>query len=222
MLNKQLVPEMTGVRLKDKYVFKRTNIKTTGRFSIFMDRDGVLIKDKHYLASASQVELHEGVIELFKSLAERSITAVVITNQSGIGRGLFDWKEYEQVTAEMMKQLNYPSCLLGIYANGYLPGKEEEADHWRKPGPGMLIQAAEDFGINLNTSQIVGDRLSDIVAGARAGIMTAYHVKTGHGETEREQVRNMSKGKWLNAYDCETPCIKLLGSVSELLHYIKD
>ena len=52
--------------------------------------------------------------------------------------------------------------------------------------------------------------------------MTAYHVKTGHGETEREQVRNMSERKWLNAYDCETPCIKLLGSVSELLHYIKD
>ena len=218
----EIVPEMTGVRLKDKYMFKRTNIKTTGKFSIFMDRDGVLIKDKHYLSSASQVELHEGVIELFEFMIERNITAVVVTNQSGIGRGFFDWKQYEQVTAEMMKQLNFPSCLLGIYANSYLPGKEEGSDHWRKPRPGMLIQAAKDFGINLTAAQIVGDRLSDIVAGARAGIMTAYHVKTGHGETEREEVRNMSKGKWLNTYDCEIPCIKLLGSVSELLNYIKD
>ncbi len=111
----------------------------------------------------------------------------MVTNQSGISRGFYSWQQYEMVTEKMVNELAKIDALpTAIYANGYGPSDGEKS--WRKPNPGMLFEASKDLGINLRESTIIGDRLSDLEAGANAGITKLVHVLTGHGIKERAQV----------------------------------
>jgi len=159
--------------------------------ALFLDRDGVIIKDMHHIADESLVRLHTGAKGLISQATANGFPVVVITNQSGIARGYFDWQKYELITDRMIHLLG-PNCQIsGIYANGY--GPEAPKDSWRKPSPAMLIAAAQDLNLDLGHSIMVGDRLTDIVAGARAGVRSLVHVKTGHGETERHKVARWSQ-----------------------------
>ncbi len=111
---------------------------------------------------------------------------VVITNQSGIGRGYFNWGAYEAVTERLIELLGPSAPLAAVYANGH--GPEPPPNSWRKPSPAMLKAAATDLRLDLHRSLLVGDRLSDLQAGARAGLSWLAHVCTGHGEQERSAV----------------------------------
>ena len=119
---------------------------------------------------------------------------VVITNQSGIARGHFDWKAYEQVTDLQLELLGSSAPMAVIYANGN--GPLAASTSWRKPSPAMLQAAAADLQLDLNRSLLVGDRLSDLEAGERAGLA---HVKTGHGQRERTAIKRWSSQKQLQA-----------------------
>lgn len=155
--------------------------------ALFLDRDGVLIVDNHYLSDPQKVEILPGADELLKLASARGWAVVIITNQSGISRGFFDWNAYEAVTESMLMKFNACAAIKGIYANGY--GPCEGSRSWRKPNPGMIWQAASDLNIDLQNSILVGDRLSDICAGLNAGIPTLVHVQTGHGAEERSSVK---------------------------------
>ena len=154
--------------------------------AIFLDRDGVIIEDFHYLCDPDKVRLCLGARRLIKEASHHDIPVVVVTNQSGIGRGYFQWHDYELVNERMQELLGTAAPLAAIYANGY--GPDSSVNSWRKPSPQMLLQAAIDLNLDLKSSIIVGDRLTDLQAGASAGLAFAFHVLTGHGSNDRNSV----------------------------------
>jgi D-glycero-D-manno-heptose 1,7-bisphosphate phosphatase len=159
--------------------------------AIFLDRDGVLIEDKHYICNPDDVKLCHGAKKLLEQAKNNQWPVVVITNQSGIARGLFDWDDYESVTQRLLQLLGPENLISAIYANGN--GPNAPFSSWRKPSPGMLLAAAKDLNIDLSRSILVGDRLTDLQAGASAGLPLLIHVLTGHGKEERAAVKSWGK-----------------------------
>jgi len=163
--------------------------------ALFLDRDGVLIEDKHYLSDPNEVVLCLGVKMILKEAKKRKCPVVVITNQSGIARRHFDWQAYQQVTDRLLELLDSNNSLAAIYANGY--GPNAPVDSWRKPSPAMLLAAAADLNIDLSRSLLIGDRLSDLKAGASAGLPWLGHVLTGHGSKERPAIKQWASQRKL-------------------------
>ena len=161
------------------------------RPALFLDRDGVLIEDKHYICDPEDVQLCAGAINLLAQAKSNQWPVVVVTNQSGISRGLFDWNDYESVTQRLLHLLGPKIPLSAIYANGH--GPNANLNSWRKPSPGMFLAAAKDLNIDLSRSILVGDRLTDLQAGASAGLPLLIHVLTGHGKEERTAVESWGK-----------------------------
>ena len=154
--------------------------------ALFLDRDGVVIEDKHHLCDPELVELCRGAEKLIRTAKSKGHAVVLVTNQSGISRGFFSWDDYNRVTEKMLKLLGVKAEPTAIYANGYGPDQNQQT--WRKPNPGMLLEAANDLGVDLTQSTMIGDRLSDLKAGANAGLSELIHVLTGHGHKERPQI----------------------------------
>ena len=165
--------------------------------AIFLDRDGVIIKDMHYIRDSKDVELLQGIKKLLLISHELGWLNIVITNQSGIARGLFKWQDYEKVTFKMIEMLGTTFLIDAIYANSLEPCDNLPKDSWRKPNPNMLMQASFDFDINLKDSILIGDRLTDLLAGHNAGLQKFVHVLTGHGVEEKKYI----KEKFLNNYE---------------------
>ena len=159
--------------------------------ALFLDRDGVLIEDKHYLCNPDDVQLCVGAKNLLEQAKNNQWQVVIITNQSGIDRGFFDWPAYELVTARLLQLLGSEILISAIYANGH--GPNAPLISWRKPSPGMLLAAAKDLNIDLSRSILVGDRLTDLQAGASAGLPLLIHVLTGHGKEERAAIESWGK-----------------------------
>jgi D-glycero-D-manno-heptose 1,7-bisphosphate phosphatase len=158
------------------------------RPAIFLDRDGVLIEDVHYLASPEQVRLIPGSAEAVAALNRAGWPVVVVTNQAGVGKGLFPLASVGDVHAHLASQLaTFGATVEGFYFCPHHPEAEVEAYRvrceCRKPRPGMLRQAAAELGIDLGRSWMVGDRVSDLAAGAAAGCRTIL-VRTGYGVTQ--------------------------------------
>ncbi len=137
-----------------------------GQKAVFFDRDGTLMKDVGYCSRSGDVELLEGVGKLLPKLKEAGFKIVIVTNQSGIGRGYFTERDFWSVQHELEKQLG-PGVIDATYLCADTPGNESER---RKPNPGMLLEAARELGIDLKSSYMVGDKASDIQAGIRAGV----------------------------------------------------
>ncbi len=138
---------------------------------------------------------------------------VVITNQSGIARGYFDWGAYEAVTERLQELLGPTAPLAAVYANGH--GPDAPLNSWRKPSPAMLEAAATDLRLDLDRSLLVGDRLSDLEAGARAGLRWLAHVSTGHGEQERSAVLDWQKQIQAMVTEAGPVEVALLGSLQD-------
>jgi len=156
--------------------------------ALFLDRDGVLIEDKHHLCTPDEVVLCPSAKTLLAQAKRQEWPVVLITNQSGIARGYFDWEVYERVTDRLLDLLGSTAPLAAIYANGH--GPDAPTTSWRKPSPAMLFAAAEDLQLDLSRSMLIGDRLSDLEAGAQAGVPSLAHVLTGHGAQERSAVEH--------------------------------
>jgi D-glycero-D-manno-heptose 1,7-bisphosphate phosphatase len=168
--------------------------------AIFLDRDGVIIVEKHYLGDPDKVELYPGVVEILESLRQFNVPIVVVSNQSGIGQGMFGWSDYLQVHRRMLALLNMDRPFTAVYANSHHPS--ETRAEWRKPNPGMILQAAADLNICLESSVMVGDKCVDLEAATRAGIKRLVHVKTGHGADERQKViRNFQQVELIDSLD---------------------
>ena len=154
--------------------------------AIFFDRDGVINEDFHYIKDPSQVKLCLGAKFLIRKIFQKNIPIVIITNQSGISKKYLTWNDYKLVTERIIKDLGSPNPITAIYSNSYLD--TNKGNNWRKPNPHMLIQAAKDLNLDLERSVLIGDRLSDIESGHRAGLKTLIHVMTGHGIKEIDKV----------------------------------
>ena len=167
-------------------IYDEPSHKTTKTPAIFLDRDGVIILEKHYLQDPEGVELYLGIVTKLKSLSQLKVPIVVVTNQSGIGQGFFGWAEYNLVHQRMLDLFGGGQPFTAVYANAHHSAETEAP--WRKPNPGMFLQAAADMNICLESSIMVGDKLIDLKAATQAGVKHLVHVKTGHGASERSAV----------------------------------
>ncbi|MFN2116622.1 MAG: D-glycero-beta-D-manno-heptose 1,7-bisphosphate 7-phosphatase [Candidatus Promineifilaceae bacterium] len=147
---------------------------------IFLDRDGVIIENRaDYVRSWMDVEFIPGAIEALVRLSTMPYKIVVVTNQSAVGRGIITIEEVEMINEQIMNAIRQKGGRVDAY---YLcPHAPEEECSCRKPEPGMLLAAADDLQIDLQKSIMVGDALTDIQAGKRAGISNNYLVLTGRG-----------------------------------------
>ena len=171
------------------------------RRAFFLDRDGVLIKDKHYISNPDDVSLEDGVLNFLSYLYDSEIPVIVITNQSGIARGLFNWNDYEAVTQRLFKLLGDKNPIIGIFANGLKSNLFNKS--WRKPNPEMILVASYLLNIDIKSSFLIGDRLTDIKAADNAGIKNIIHVRTGHGRKERDKVEKFFLEKLHKQRDTE-------------------
>jgi D-glycero-D-manno-heptose 1,7-bisphosphate phosphatase len=143
----------------------------------FLDRDGTIIEDECYLADPSKVRWVPGAVDALRKLRERGFLLVVVSNQSGIARGLITEEQHAQVAARVQAMLAREGVALD--AAYYCKHAPEAGCVCRKPRPGMLEQAAREHSIDLTRSLMVGDKLSDVAAGHAAGCITAL---LGHGK----------------------------------------
>ena len=174
---------------KIKFKNKIYNIQRSNS-AIFFDRDGVLIDDMHYISDPKDVKILPGVKNLLKKSKDEGYLNIVISNQSGISRGLLNWNDYLKVTSKMIKLLGKESHIDAIYANSNSPNEIFFEGSWRKPSPNMILEAVKEFNIDLKKSFLVGDRFSDLLSAKNAGLEKFVHVLTGHGEKERESILN--------------------------------
>jgi D-glycero-D-manno-heptose 1,7-bisphosphate phosphatase len=152
--------------------------------AVFLDRDGVLIEDAHLITRASEARVLPGVPQALAALAQHGFQLIVFSNQTVISRGLATELEVEQFNAQLAAQLCRAGAppLAGFYICPHHPQatlpQYRVACDCRKPRPGLLLRAARDHDVNLRASFAVGDRITDIIAGARAGCRTIL-VQTG-------------------------------------------
>ena len=135
--------------------------------AVFVDRDGTVITDKAYLATAEGVELLPRAGEALASLMQHGFLIVLITNQSGVGRGYFSSEAVDEQHRRLSELLQDCGVVLaGIEVCPHAPWKNCSC---RKPAPGMIHRAAEKLGIDPRASYMIGDKASDVLAGKRAG-----------------------------------------------------
>jgi D-glycero-D-manno-heptose 1,7-bisphosphate phosphatase len=167
------------------------------RRCVFLDRDGVINEEVEYLHDPERVVLVAGAAEAIAALNRAGLAVVVVTNQAGIARGMYTERELAAVTARIGELLGRAGARLdGSY---FCPHHAEAgrgayriACRCRKPGTGMLEQAAAELGLELARSAIVGDKASDLEAGRAAGC-AAVLVRSGHGA--REEARLAAEGR---------------------------
>lgn len=153
--------------------------------ALFLDRDGTLIQDPGYLSDPAQVRIIPGVTAALGRFRDAGYALVVVTNQSGVGRGLYGWDAYEAVSSRLRDHLAAEGLALDAeLACGHAPEAGETCG-WRKPAPGMILVAGERLALDLSRSLLAGDKRLDIEAAAAAGLPRAAHVATGHGAAER-------------------------------------
>lgn len=154
--------------------------------AFFLDRDGVLIEEEHYISDPAKVRLCAGVPESLRRMRSAGYKVIIISNQAGIAKGYFTMKELKGIEARVDELLAAEDLALdGVYycphhTQGVVPEYSVECD-CRKPKPGMLLAAAKDHNIDLAQSFMIGDRLTDLKAGLAAGCKAVALVHTGYG-----------------------------------------
>jgi len=162
--------------------------------AVFLDRDGTINREVGYLDDPDRLVLLPGAARAIRRINEQSIPVVVITNQSGIARGYFGEERVEAIHDRLREKLkNEGAHLDGIYFCPHHPeGKLPEyakSCACRKPGTALVEKAAEDLGIDLKASFMVGDHVKDMELAGNAG-MTSIMVMTGHGREQWEKAGN--------------------------------
>ncbi len=159
------------------------------RPAIFLDRDGVICANRDdYVKSWEEFRFLPGAKEAIRQLATLGWPIIVITNQSAVGRKLLSHRELAAIHRRMEAEIVAAGGRLD--AVFYCPHLPEEHCPCRKPNPGMLFKAAQQLGLDLEHSVLVGDALSDIHAGARAGILQRYLVLTGRGKAALREAQH--------------------------------
>lgn len=163
-----------------------------GQPAVFLDRDGTLILDKDYLHKPEEVEYFPGALEAMKRLQDAGFVLVMVTNQSGVGRGYFTMQDVENVHAKIRADLAALGVTLAaIYT---APEAPDQPSRGRKPSPAFLHDARDAFGLDLARSYMIGDKFIDLEAGWNAGVKRSLLVRTGYGakveKKEAAQLKN--------------------------------
>ena len=148
--------------------------------ALFLDRDGVVNKEKNYLYKIEDFEFIDGVFETCKYFQNNGYLIILITNQAGIARGKYSENDFNILTDWMIREFEKRDIYISkVYHCPHHPDFSGECE-CRKPKPGMILEAKREFDIDLKNSILVGDKNSDIEAGINAGIENLFLVNTGH------------------------------------------
>lgn len=152
--------------------------------AIFLDRDGTLIEERNYLHRPEEVAFFPGAAAALRQLQDNGFKLILITNQSGVGRGYFTLEDVERVHEHLRRELAKAGVRIDeIYV---APEAPDTPSRGRKPSPQFLFDARDAFGLDLARSYVVGDKLIDLECGWNAGTRRSLLVRTGYGaETER-------------------------------------
>lgn len=160
--------------------------------AVFLDRDGTINVERDYLFRCEEFEFISGAPQAIKKLNDAGFLVIVVTNQSGVARGFYSEKQVAVLHDFVQSQLkSYGAHVDGFYYCPHHPDKGQppyrQRCRCRKGEPGMLLDAARDFNIDLTQSFIVGDKLADVEAGLAVGSVPIL-VRTGHGESEKDKI----------------------------------
>lgn len=158
-----------------------TSKSPSARKAVFLDRDGLLIEYIPYLSSPEQVRLRQEILPFLRQCTQEGVPLVVVSNQSGVGRGFFSEAELERVSKNIGSLLETEEVQITSFFHCTAAPSEGEGrwnpkDMRRKPNPGMFWEAQETLNIDLKHSIVLGDRVADGVAGHRAGLSQALLV----------------------------------------------
>jgi len=170
---------------------------SSGRPALFLDRDGAVVDETGYLHRIEDIRIIPGAGEVIAAANRRNVPVIMVTNQSGIGRGYYGWPEFKSIQDAIVASLATDGATIdAVYACAHHPEAEGNLAHpnhlARKPNPGMLLQAATDLALDLKSSWLVGDKVNDIEAAKRAGIAGALQVATGYGAAERQHAAKLA------------------------------
>jgi len=152
--------------------------------AVFIDRDGTIMQDADYCSDPQQVKIFPRVAEALRRLKSKGFKVIIITNQSGIGRGFFTVEQYRAVEAEVLRQLG-DGLIDATYFCPDVPGQHSSC---RKPAPGMIVEATREHQIDLARSFLIGDKEIDAECGRNVGMRT-IRVRTGF---DRETAGSMA------------------------------
>lgn len=164
--------------------------------AIFLDRDGTIIEEKGYICNLRQSEIFPFTAEAVRLMNENHFKVIGITNQSAVARGICTREQVETIHREIIDTLAAQGAVIHrfyycpYHEQGVIPGYRKKSDR-RKPEPGMILQAAKDFNIDLSQSYMIGDDLIDIETGKNAGCRTVL-VLTGKGNETRERLAGIN------------------------------
>lgn len=147
--------------------------------AVFLDRDGTLIEEKVYLADPDKVVIFPGTGPALRRLMDAGFLLLIVTNQSGIGRGYYTVNDMHAVNARLCELLARDGVRFEkIY---FAPESPESPSRGRKPSPQFLFDARDEFGVDLAQSYMIGDKLIDLECGWNAGVKQSILVRTGYG-----------------------------------------
>lgn len=172
--------------------------------ALFLDRDGVVIKDTNYVKRIEDVSLISGIDKLVQMAHEHGYVVVIVTNQSGLGRGIMTWTDYDQVTRRMCELLSDKKVWVDQIVCAPYFAESERAyglvrSSLRKPRPGMFHSIKEELGIDLERSVLVGDSATDLMAAAVAGVGRAILMSSEKQEAELNKWHSwplVSRTRW--------------------------
>ena len=146
--------------------------------TIFLDRDGVINKEKNYLYKINDFEFIEGVFDACQQFQKLDYKIIIVTNQSGIFRGYYTESDFKRINDWMIEQFNFNH--ISILETFYCPHGPESECECRKPKPGMLLKAQKKYHIDMKKSWLIGDKEDDITAAIQSGINNTILVRSGH------------------------------------------
>ena len=152
--------------------------------AVFLDRDGVLNEERQYVGRLEDFVLFPGIGSALSRLRHSGFRLIVVTNQSGIGRGYYTEADLQRIHGHLIAELARDGVTLDrIY---YAPESPEQPSRGRKPSPQFLFDAREEFGLDLGRSYFVGDKFIDLQCGWNAGVKRSVLVRTGYGRRTEE------------------------------------
>lgn len=157
--------------------------------ALFLDRDGVINKNFGHVHKIENFKFRKGIFELLKFFQDKGFIILVVTNQAGIGKGLYTLDQFNLLNNWMINQFrNHGITITKTY---YCPHGPEDNCNCRKPKAGMLLNAIKDFQIDTNSSFLIGDKVSDFIAGKSAKIKFNYILKNSLTKLHLSLRRNL-------------------------------
>ena len=160
--------------------------------AVFLDRDGTIIEEKNYLSRVEEVVIFPGAAAALGRFQRAGYKLFIVSNQSGVGRGYFTLAEVEKVNEHLLRELGRDGVRVEkVY---FAPEAPDVPSRGRKPSPQFLLDARDEFGVDLAQSYMIGDKLIDLECGWNAGVRKCLLVRTGYGaeceRTSADKLRN--------------------------------